>query len=109
MALYARGRGAAQGGASGPGHEAPDGQEVRVRTMTIQRFESGPRMSQAVTHGDMVYLAGQVAGTVVGAGVTAQTQEILSEIDRLLATAAATRAASSPPPSISPTSPPSPR
>ncbi|WP_027173043.1 RidA family protein [Methylobacterium sp. 10] len=54
---------------------------------TITRFESGARMSQAVTYGDMVYLAGQVAGTVVGAGVTAQTQEILAEIDRLLAQA----------------------
>ncbi|CAA2139227.1 MULTISPECIES: RidA family protein [Methylobacterium] len=54
---------------------------------TITRFESGARMSQAVTYGDMVYLAGQVAGTVVGVGVTAQTQEILAEIDRLLAQA----------------------
>ncbi|RZK93525.1 MAG: RidA family protein [Methylobacterium sp.] len=55
--------------------------------MTIQRFESGPRMSQAVTYGDMVYLAGQTANTTVGAGVTAQTQEILDTIDRLLALA----------------------
>jgi enamine deaminase RidA (YjgF/YER057c/UK114 family) len=61
--------------------------EARFPAMTIQRFESGPRMSQAVTYGDMVFLAGQVAGTVVGAGVTAQTQEILGEIDRLLAAA----------------------
>ena len=53
--------------------------------MTIQRFESGPRMSQAVTCGDMGYLAGQTANTTVGAGVTAQTQEILDTIDRLLA------------------------
>lgn len=29
--------------------------------MTITRFESGPRMSQAVRHGGTVYLAGQVA------------------------------------------------
>ena len=28
--------------------------------MSIQRFETGPRMSQAVIHGDTVYLAGQV-------------------------------------------------
>ena len=54
---------------------------------TITRFESGARMSQAVTYGEMVYLAGQVAGTTVGAGVTAQTQEVLNEIDRLLALA----------------------
>ena len=51
----------------------------------ITRYQKGSRMSQAVTYGDMVFLAGQVAGTVVGAGVTAQTQEILGEIDRLAA------------------------
>ena len=27
----------------------------------IQRIDVGPRMSQAVVHGDTVYLAGQVA------------------------------------------------
>ena len=27
----------------------------------IRRLESGPRMSQAVVHGNTVYLAGQVA------------------------------------------------
>jgi enamine deaminase RidA (YjgF/YER057c/UK114 family) len=55
--------------------------------MTIKRFESGPRMSQAVAYGDMVFLAGQVAADTVGTGVTAQTQAILAEIDRLLAAA----------------------
>ena len=55
--------------------------------MTIKRFESGPRMSQAVAYGDMVFLAGQVAADTVGTGVTAQTQSILAEIDRLLAAA----------------------
>jgi enamine deaminase RidA (YjgF/YER057c/UK114 family) len=29
--------------------------------LSIKRFETGPRMSQAVVHGNMVYLAGQVA------------------------------------------------
>jgi len=29
--------------------------------MTIQRFETGPRMSQVVIHGNTVYLAGVVA------------------------------------------------
>ena len=29
--------------------------------MTIQRFDTGPRMSQVVIHGDTVYLAGVVA------------------------------------------------
>lgn len=55
--------------------------------MTIERFECGPRMSQAVVHGDKVYLAGHVAANTVGTGVAAQTQEILGQIDRLLALA----------------------
>ena len=52
--------------------------------MNTNRFESSHRMSQAVVHGNTVYLAGQVAK---GASVTAQTQGILSQIDALLATA----------------------
>jgi len=55
--------------------------------MDIQRIEPGKRMSQAVTFGNMVYLAGQVASDTVGTGVTIQTQLILAEIDRLLAAA----------------------
>ncbi|WP_455975723.1 RidA family protein [Methylorubrum populi] len=51
---------------------------------TIERYETGPRMSQAVAHGELVFLAGQVAADVVGTGVTAQTQQILEQIDRLL-------------------------
>lgn len=49
----------------------------------IKRIETGPRMSQAVVHGGVVYLAGQV-GTA-GASITKQTQDILANIDRLLA------------------------
>ncbi|MFK7855471.1 MAG: RidA family protein [Granulosicoccus sp.] len=52
--------------------------------MSINRLESSPRMSQAVIHGDTVYLAGQVAK---GDSVTTQTQGILSQIDTLLASA----------------------
>ena len=55
--------------------------------MTIQRLETGPRMSQAVVHGDTVYLAGVVAGKAAGESVTKQTQEILSIIDGHLAKA----------------------
>lgn len=55
--------------------------------MTIQRFDVGPRMSQAVVHGNTVYLAGVVAKTTAGESVTKQTQEILSIIDGLLAKA----------------------
>ena len=53
--------------------------------MTIQRFETGPRMSQVVVHGDTIYLAGVVANTAAGKSVTEQTQEVLSIIDGHLA------------------------
>jgi enamine deaminase RidA (YjgF/YER057c/UK114 family) len=55
--------------------------------MTIQRFEVGPRMSQAVVHGDTVYLAGVVANKAAGESVAKQTQEVLSIIDGHLAKA----------------------
>jgi enamine deaminase RidA (YjgF/YER057c/UK114 family) len=55
--------------------------------MTIQRFETGPRMSQAVIHGDTVYLAGVVANKAAGESVTQQTKEVLSIIDGHLAKA----------------------
>jgi enamine deaminase RidA (YjgF/YER057c/UK114 family) len=55
--------------------------------MTIQRFDTGPRMSQAVVHGDTVYLAGIVASNAGGQSVTKQTQDILSIIDAHLAKA----------------------
>ncbi len=51
--------------------------------MSIRRIEAGPRMSQAVIHGNTVYLAGQV-GTA-GQSVADQTKEVLSKIDALLA------------------------
>jgi len=50
--------------------------------MTITRIEAGPRMSQAVVHGDTVYLAGQVGEP--GESVTKQTQTILAQIEALL-------------------------
>lgn len=53
----------------------------------IQRFEIGPRMSQAVVHDSTVYLAGIVAHKSAGDSVTKQTQEILSTIDSHLAKA----------------------
>jgi enamine deaminase RidA (YjgF/YER057c/UK114 family) len=55
--------------------------------MTIQRFDPGPRMSQAVVHGDTVYLAGIVASNAADQSVTRQTQDILSIIDGHLAKA----------------------
>ena len=55
--------------------------------MTIQRFETSARLSRAVVHGDTVYLAGLTADKTAGQSVAAQTQEILSAIDGLLAKA----------------------
>ena len=54
--------------------------------MTITRHEIGPRLSQAVIHGDTVYLAGIVAGDP-SADAKGQTQQILKKIDDLLAAA----------------------
>lgn len=55
--------------------------------MTIERIESGSRMSKAVIHGDTVYLSGLTAAKTAGGSVTDQTQEILSLIDGFLAQA----------------------
>ncbi len=52
----------------------------------IKRLETGPRMSQAVIHGQTVYLAGQVADDT-SADVAGQTRQVLASIDRLLAAA----------------------
>ena len=49
--------------------------------MTIQRFDTGPRMSQVVIHGDTVFLAGIVASNAGGQSVTKQTQDVLAIID----------------------------
>ncbi|WP_083637879.1 RidA family protein [Pararhizobium arenae] len=53
--------------------------------MEIKRFETGPRMSQAVVYNGIVYLAGQVGNA--GDDVATQTQQALDEVDRLLALA----------------------
>jgi len=52
--------------------------------MSIQRYEVGPRMSQAVVYGGVAHLAGIVADDLVPS-VTDQTRQILAKIDRLLA------------------------
>lgn len=53
----------------------------------LQRYETGPRMSEmTVAHG-VCYLAGQVAEDA-SADIKGQTRQVLSEIDRLLALAA---------------------
>jgi enamine deaminase RidA (YjgF/YER057c/UK114 family) len=55
--------------------------------MTIQRFETGPRMSQVVVHGNTVYLSGIVANKAAGKSVTEQTRDVLAIIDGHLAKA----------------------
>jgi enamine deaminase RidA (YjgF/YER057c/UK114 family) len=52
--------------------------------MSIKRIEAGARMSQAVIHGNTVYLAGQVGE---GETVAEQSKDALAEVDRLLAAA----------------------
>ena len=46
-------------------------------------FQKGPRMSQAVSHGGLVYIAGQVAENRK-AGIEDQTRDVLGKIDALL-------------------------
>jgi enamine deaminase RidA (YjgF/YER057c/UK114 family) len=52
--------------------------------MAIKRIDPGTRLSQAVVHGDTVYVAGQVAADT-GADCAGQTRQILNQIDALLA------------------------
>jgi enamine deaminase RidA (YjgF/YER057c/UK114 family) len=52
--------------------------------MSIQRIEPGVRFSQAVTSGDLVFLAGHVAKDT-SAGVRELTRDILRQIDAHLA------------------------
>ena len=52
--------------------------------MPITRHEPGPILSQAAEHGDTVYLAGIVAKDLKK-DVKGQTEEVLADIDRLLA------------------------
>ncbi|MEP9378127.1 RidA family protein [Aquabacter sp. CN5-332] len=57
--------------------------------MTIVRLDKGPRMSEAVIHGNTVYLAGQVAD---GPDVATQTRGVLASIDDLLQRAGSSKA-----------------
>jgi enamine deaminase RidA (YjgF/YER057c/UK114 family) len=52
--------------------------------MSIVRHDPSSILSNAVEHGDTVYLAGVVAKDLAK-DVKGQTQEVLAEIDRLLA------------------------
>lgn len=57
--------------------------------MSIVRLDKGPRMSEAVIHGNTIYLAGQVAE---GPDVATQTREVLASIDDLLQRAGSSKA-----------------
>ncbi|MCX7555733.1 RidA family protein [Xanthomonadaceae bacterium JHOS43] len=56
----------------------------------IQRIETGPRMSEAVVHNGVVYLAGQVAEDT-SADIAGQTWQVLEQIDALLSSAGSGR------------------
>lgn len=57
--------------------------------MSIQRKQTGPRMSQIVIHRDTVYLAGQVGEA--HQSVAEQTRTALARVDALLDEAGTTR------------------
>ena len=59
--------------------------------MTIARHDPSSILSQAVEHGNTVYLAGIVAKNLDN-DVKGQTKEILGEIDRLLAKCGSSKA-----------------
>src|SRR5665213_4515536 len=63
-----------------------------MQTMSIERLQPGPRMSQAVIHNNTVYLAGQIASGAPAGGVREQTRDILTRIDGLLAQAKSDKA-----------------
>lgn len=52
----------------------------------IQRFDTGPRMSEMTVHNGVAYLAGQVADDA-SQDIAGQTRQVLSAIDDLLARA----------------------
>ena len=52
----------------------------------IQRFETGPRMSEMTVHNGVAYLAGQVPEDV-SQDIVGQTRQVLEAIDALLAQA----------------------
>ena len=51
----------------------------------VTRIDPGARMSDAVIHGDTIYLAGQVADAAKGKSTREQAIDVLAQIDALLA------------------------
>ena len=52
--------------------------------MALKRIGAGNRMSDAVIHGDKIYLSGYIAEKAVGKSVKEQTKNILDQIDATL-------------------------
>lgn len=52
--------------------------------MALKRIEPGKRMSSAVIHNGMVYLAGFTPDKALGKSVAEQTKDILDQIDETL-------------------------
>lgn len=59
--------------------------------MTLIRINPGPRMSEAVIVGDIVFFAGQVPDDLT-ADITVQTQQVLAKVDAALAGLGGTKA-----------------
>ncbi|WP_342643239.1 RidA family protein [Rhodoligotrophos ferricapiens] len=55
--------------------------------MSLKRLGVEARLSNAVIHGNTVYLAGQIAEAAAGKSVAEQTEDILNQIDEVLAEA----------------------
>ena len=55
--------------------------------MSLTRIAAGDRMSQAVIHNGVAYLAGIVAEAAAGKSVREHTADILAQIDAILAQA----------------------
>jgi len=59
--------------------------------MTIQRLHVGKRLSAAVVHNGLVYLSGQAPADATQ-DITAQTEDVLATIERLLREAGSDKA-----------------
>jgi enamine deaminase RidA (YjgF/YER057c/UK114 family) len=68
------------------GHLAPSAAKGKGSSMTIRRLAEEGRLSGAVVHGGLVWLAGQVADDA-SLDTEGQTADILRQIDALLAEA----------------------
>lgn len=56
----------------------------------VERIDVGPRFAQAVVHGGLIYLAGQVADDPSG-DAGDQAQQVFDRIDRLLSEAGSSK------------------